>query len=133
LSAALLITANKEKIKLNPFSLSGNLYPFIDNGYGEMIEDTTGVLISVSYVNPVRISHRKRWGLFRDSSGTPVNIEIYEYFMISDNKTIVDEDLIFVFQGVKLKVTQRKPLIKYNTIIGYEYELKNLTEGSFNA
>ena len=133
MSAALLITANKEKIKLNPFSLSGNLYPLIDNGFGEMIEDTTGVLISVSYTNPVRISHRKKWGLKRDSSGTPVSIEIYEFFMISDNETIVDEDLIFTFQGVVLKVTQRKSLIKYNTIIGYEYELKNLTEGSFNA
>jgi len=133
LSAALLIRANKDKIKNNPYSLSGNLYPVIDNGYGEFLEDMGGVPVPKSYTNPVRISHRKRWGISRDSSGTPVSIEIYEYFMISDNQTVVDVGLRFSFSGANLKVTQRKPLIKYNTIIGYEYELKNLTEGNFNA
>lgn len=133
MSAALLIKANKDKIKLNSFSLSGNLYPLKDNGYGEMVENLAGVPTPKSYTNKVRISHRERWGIQKDSSGSPISIKIHEYFMISDNETIVDIGLRFTFNGVDLKVTQRKTLIKYNTIIGYEYELKNLTEDTFNA
>ena len=133
MSVALLIQANKDKIKLNPYSLSGNLYPLVDSGHGEFIEDLTAVPVPKTYTNKVRISHRERWGLQRDHTGTPVNIKIHEFFMISDNVTIVDIGLRFSYQGFNLKVTQRKPLLKYDSIICYEYELKNLTEGSFHA
>ena len=129
----MLIKYNKEKILINPFTLSGNLYPLSDNGYGRMIENKDGIPVSKSYTNPVRISFEKKWIQKRDSSGTPVAIAQRVYYMISDNTTPVDIRLEFVYNNITLKVTQRKELRKYNTLIGYEYELKNLTEENFYA
>ena len=129
----MLIKYHKERILLNPFTLSGNLYPLTNDGYGNQIEDKNGVLIPKSYVNPVRISFEKKWIQKRDTSGTPVSVEQRVYYMISDNVTPVDIRLEFVYQGITLKVMQRKELRKYNTLIGYEYELKNLTEDNFYA
>ena len=129
----MLIKYNKEKILINPFILSGNLYPLIDDGYGNMIENKNGIPVEMDYTNPVRISTYKRQVQKRDSSGTPVYVEQRVYYMISDNITPVDLRLEFVYNGISLKIMQRKELRKYNTLIGYEYELKNLTEGNFYA
>lgn len=129
----MLIKYNKEKILINPFILSGNLYPLIDDGYGNMIENKNGVPEVKTYINPVRISTYKRQVQKRNDSGTPIYVEQRVYYMISDNITPVDLRLEFVYNNISLKITQRKELRKYNTLIGYEYELKNLTGDNFYA
>jgi hypothetical protein len=131
MSAALLIRAHKEKIQINPFSLSGILYPEIDNGYGEMVDDRSVIPTSIEYDNDVRISFLKQNIQKRNSAGTSVSVEKYVYFMISDNETIVDERLEFTYNNIDLRVTQRKEIRKFETLIGYEYELKDLTEKDF--
>lgn len=133
MSSFLLRKYHKDKILINPFYLSGDLYPLINNGYNEMIENKQGTPVEKTYTNPVRISTLKKHIEKRDNTGTPVVIEKYVYFMISDYQTIVDVRLEFEYEGNTMKVTQRKPLIKYGAIHGYEYELKNLTEGNFYA
>lgn len=118
---------------INSFLLSGELRLLIDNGYGQMIEDKTNSPIIKTYENPVRISFEKKWIQKQDVSGTPVTIEKRVYYMISDYETIVDVGLEFIYHGIRLKVMQRKLLIKFGALIGYEYELKNLTEGNYIA
>jgi hypothetical protein len=113
--------------------LSGKLYPLIDNGHGNLIENRNGVPTPKSYVNPVRISTLKKTIQKKDDSGTPVSIEKYYYFMISDYETIVDLRLEFVYFSKTLKVTQRRELKKFSGVIGYEYELKDITEGVIYA
>jgi len=121
---------HKDRINLNPFTLSGDSYPLVDNGYEEDIEDKAGVPTVESYTNPVRISFQKKWikKIMEDSS--PIIYEKRVYFMISDYQTVVDIGLEFTYNSIELKVMQIKKLIKYNTLIGYEYELKDKTEGS---
>lgn len=133
MSSFLLRKYHKDKININPFSLSGNLYPLINNGHDEMIEDKQGIPVPKSYANPVRIATLKKNITKKDSTGTPVTIEKYVWFMISDWQTIVDVRLEFEYEGKTLKVTQRKEIKKFGAIHGYEYELKDLTRSNFHA
>ena len=123
----MLRIAYKKRIQINSFSLSGNLYPLVDNGHGGFNEDEDATPEEKSYTNAVRISHLKK-GIKKVESGKPFFIEQRVYYMISDYETIVDKRLEFVYNGINLKVMQRKEIIKYGFIIGYEYELKELTE-----
>jgi hypothetical protein len=131
MSAVLLVKCHKEKIKINPFILSGDLYPLKDNGYGEFVEDRNLPPIVKTYANKVRVSFLKRQIQKLDANKTPVTIEQRYYYMISDNETKIDLRLEFNYNGVVLKVKQRKELRKFNSLIGYEYELNNITEGSY--
>lgn len=133
MSAVFLRKYHKERIDINPFVLSGNLYSLIDNGCGGMIENKSAVPDIKTYTNPVRISHEKRTIQTRDNTGTPVTTEKRVYYMISDYETPVDIRLEFIYNDFNFKVLQRKKIIKYGSLIGYEYELQNLTEGRFNA
>jgi len=130
MSGAMLRKYHKERILINPFSLSGNLYPLIDNGYGENIEDKNGIPVVKNYTKPVRISYEKKWIKKIQEDSSPIIYEKRVYYMVSDYETIVDVRLEFTYNGIDLKVTQRKELRKYNTLIGYEYELKELTGGN---
>lgn len=127
MSAVLLRRAMKEKIKINPFYLNGNLYPVKDNGYGETIEDRENPE-EVYFDNPVRVGYTKKWIMTRNEGATPIYVEKRVYHMISDHETEVDIGLEFEYHDeVVLKIMNRKVLRKYETIIGYEYEMKDLT------
>ena len=56
----MLRIAYKKRIQNNPFSLSGDLYPLVDNGHGGYNEDTDATPEVKSYTNDVRISHLKK-------------------------------------------------------------------------
>jgi len=126
MSAAMLRTANKQKIALNPFSLSGDLYPLVDNGHGRYNENKDAVPELKIYTNNVRISFTTK-PIRKIENGSPIYIQQRVYFMISDYETLVDNRLEFVYNGTRLKVIQRRELRKYNSLIGYEYELKELS------
>lgn len=127
MSAVLLRRAWKEKININPFLLSGILYPVIDNGYGEMIENRENGE-EAYFDSPVRVGYTKKWIMKRDEGSTPIYVERRVYHMISDHETEVDIGLEFEYKDeVKLKVLNRKVIRKYETIIGYEYEMKDIT------
>ena len=128
MSAALLISAMKEKIQINPFSLSGTLSDVIDNGYGELIEDSRATPEEIIYENPVRVGYTKKWIKTRNEGTTPLYVEKRVYHMISDNETPVDIGLEFEYNGFDLKVMNRKELRKFNSLIGYEYEMKVLSQ-----
>lgn len=129
----MLIIAYKKRIQNNPFTLSGVLYPLVDNGYGEMIEDKQGISVNKSYTNHVRISTKKRWTLDQKDNKTPVTTDITVWYMISDNETAVDIRLYFTYANFNFKITQRKKIIKHGVLIGYEYELKDVTEDNYNG
>ena len=133
MNADMLIKAFKNRIQINPFILSGNLYPLVDNGDGEMIEDTAATPTLKRYTNPVRISTRDKWMLDRRLHTTPVTSQLLDWYMVSDNETVVDERLEFTYANMDFKVTQRKEQRKHGELIGYEYELKDLTEGETYA
>jgi hypothetical protein len=132
MSAAILRTLNKQKIALNPFSLSGDLYPLIDNGHGRYNENKNAVPEVKTYTNNVRISFTTK-SIRKIENGSPIYIQQRVYFMISDYETIVDNRLEFDYYGVMLKVIQRRDLRKDSSLIGYEYELKELTEAVLYA
>ena len=133
MNADMLIKAFKDRIKINPYTLNGNLYPLVDNGDGEMIEDKDATPEEKSYTNPVRISTRDKWMLERQLHTTPVTGQLLDWFMVSDNETVVDKRLEFTYSNMDFKVTQRKEQKKHGELIGYEYELKDLTEGNTYA
>lgn len=133
MSAKILKKTFKDRIKINPFTLTGNLYPLVDNGDGDMIEDRNATPESKSYTKHVRISTRKKWVMEKKHDQTPVNTQIFDWYMISDNETIVDERLEFTYHNMNFKVTKRKENRKYGEVIGYEYELKDITEDSTYA
>lgn len=127
--ANILINIFRNKINLNPFYLTGLLYPLIDNGYSALVENRSGIPETKIYTLPVRISTKKKAIKKTNSDNTPV---VYEdvYMMVSDINTIVDERLEFIYKEVTLKVIKRVPQRKYGILIGYEYELKDITEGN---
>jgi hypothetical protein len=125
----MLIKANKDRIQLNPFILSGVLYPLIDLGNDETGEDRSATSDPKNYTNPVRISTRKRWMLNKNEKDTPVNTQLFDWYMISDNETLIDEQLEFTYQDMDFKVTNIREINKYGELIGYEYELTDITEG----
>jgi hypothetical protein len=129
LSAAILRNAWKEKINQNPFSLSVTVYPVKDNGYGNDVEDKDSSPDTVKYTNSVRVGFRKKHIRKMDESGTPIYLERRVYFMVSDHETEIDIGLEFTYQGVSLKVMQRREIRKHSSLIGYEYELKEQTTG----
>jgi len=132
MSAAMLRTLNKEKIALNPFSLSGDLYPLVDNGHGRYNENKNAIPEVKTYTNNVRISFTTK-SIRKIENGSPIYIQQRVYFMISDYETLVDNRLEFDYYGVMLKVIQRRDLRKDSSLIGYEYELKELTEAVLYA
>lgn len=132
MSAALLISALKEKIAINPFSLSGNLYPLESNGHGGTRENKNGTPSIISYDSDVRISFQIK-KIHKIVKSEVLYFEKRVYFMLSDSLTAVSVRLEFDYNGVTLKVMQRKELRKYNTLIGYEYELEEITEGVLYA
>lgn len=132
MSAALLISALKEKIGINPFSLSGVLYPLESNGHGGFRENKNTTPAAMEYTNSVRIGFQIK-KIRKVEKDEALYFEKRVYFMLSDNLTPVDIRLEFDYNGVTLKVMQRKELRKYNTVIGYEYELDELTEGALYA
>lgn len=131
--ASMLIDAHKKRIQNNPFNLSGNLYPLKSDGYEGFIEDKNGVPVLKTYTNPVRISTRKPWTMEKKDGETPVNTDIFVWYMVSDNKTIIDVRLYFTYNEFNFKVTNRKVLRKHGFLFGHEYELEDVTEGVFNA
>lgn len=114
------------KIGINPFQLSGALYPLIDNGHGSVREDRAAIPEPKIYTNPVRISKTKGPVKKTNDNTTP---PVYEetYFMVSDHLTLVDVRLEFTYNDMKFKVMKREPLAKYG-FIGYQYELDDITE-----
>lgn len=130
MSAPILIRENKNKIRINPFKLSGNLYPLVYNQQGSYIEDRNSEPEKITYNNDVRIGFQIK-KIKKIENGNVLFYEQKVYFMLSDNETVVAKGLEFEYRNIKLKVIQRKELIKFNTIIGYEYELKDITEGNY--
>ena len=127
MSAKIMIDSFKKKIQFNPFYLIGVLYPLIDNGNDSFIEDRTVTPENKVYNYPVRISTKeKNIKKTKDNSTPYTNEEVF--FMVSDNRTVVDERLEFNYNENSFKITKRIPIRKYNDIIGYEYELKDITE-----
>lgn len=126
-----LLIAQSEKIQNNPFFLSGDLYPLIDNGYGGLIEDYSDTPAPISYTNPVRISTVKKQIKQNKTDSSPY-VTVEKHIMISDKNTIVDLRLEFFYNGLKLKVMTREKLIKFGEIFGYQYELNNITQENFN-
>lgn len=116
----------KHDININPFQLTGYLYPEIDNGYGSMIRDPAGVPVLTNYANPVRISTEKRYIKKTNDNQTPETYEKRIYFMLSDYETQVDTKLEFEYNGINLRVKKVRDLIKFGDIIGYEYELEEV-------
>lgn len=116
----------QQGININPFILSGVLYPLVDNGYGSSREDRSAIPDPKSYTNPVRIAKKKKSVKKTNDNNTP---PVYEevYYMESDYETIVDERLEFAYQGMKFKVMKREALARTD-IIGYQYELDDITE-----
>lgn len=128
MSAVLLRKAHKKRILINPFYLSGILPDVVDNGYGEMIEAEGASPAEVIFDNPVRIGYTKKWIMKRNEGNTPIYVEKRVYHMISDHETEIDVGLEFEYRdGVNLKVKNRKVLRKFNNIIGYEYEIQDIT------
>ena len=121
-----LISAYKKKIEINSFYLSGVLYPLINNGHDNFIEDRSATPEEKSYVNPVRISTVKKPIKKTKADSTPYGYEDV-FIMVSDNETIIVERLEFNYQNNRLKIIKRDPKIKYGTIFGYEYELSDIT------
>ena len=127
MSAKIMIDSFKKKIQFNPFYLIGVLYPLIDNGNDSFIEDRAVTPENKVYNYPVRISTKKKNIKKTKDNSTPyTNEEVF--FMVSDNRTVVDERLQFNYNENSFKITKRIPIRKYNDIIGYEYELKDITE-----
>lgn len=114
------------KININPFQLSGVLYPLVDNEHGSVREDRAAIPESKIYTNPVRIAKTKGSVKNTNDNTTP---PVYEetYFMVSDHNTLVDVRLEFNYNDMKFKVMKREPLAKLG-IIGYQYELDDITE-----
>jgi hypothetical protein len=123
--------AVKKNIQNNPFSLSGDLYNVIDNGYGQNIEDRSSPAVEKSYANDVRIFRIRKNVKQIANSETPY---IYEevYHMQSDHETPVDVRLEFSYNEFKFKVKNRWPIIKYGGLVGYQYELDEITEQEIN-
>ena len=126
MSAILLRKLNQEKILANPFTLSGNLYPVIGNGYGSFIRQPGALPVIKTYTNPVRISTEKSAIKRTLDNGTPYITEQRVYYMISDYLTLVDIGLEFVYNDINLRVKKIRELIKYGQLIGYEYELEEI-------
>ena len=126
-SINLLKQGIKNKIQINPFSLSGSIYPQKDNGYGQQIDDLSASAVATSYTNDIRIFRKKKNVKVTNEINTPYTYEEI-YYMISDYETIVDTRLIFTYNSIKLVVKTREPIIKYGAIIGYQYELDEITE-----
>ena len=127
MSAKIMIDSFKKKIQLNPFYLTGILYPLIDNENDSFIEDRTATPGNKIYTNPVRISTKNKNIKKTEADSTPYTFEEV-FFMVSDNETVVDERLEFNYKENSFKITKRIPVRKYNDIIGYKYELKDITE-----
>ena len=117
----------KDDIQNNPFSLVGNLYLLKDNGYGSNVEDTNKPSVEKSYTNDVRIFRKKRGVKTTNANKTPYTYEEI-YYMLSDYETVVDTKLIFIYNDIRFRVKTREPIIKYGSIIGYQYELDETTE-----
>lgn len=117
----------QQGININPFILTGDLYPLINNGHDSFIEDRTAVPEIKTYTSPVRVAKKKKAVKKTNDKNTP---SLYEevYYMESDYETIVDERLEFSYQGMKFKVVKREPLARTD-IIGYQYELDDITQG----
>ena len=127
MSAKIMIDSFKKKIQINPFYLTGILYPLIDNENDSFIEDRAITPENKIYTNPVRISTKNKNIKKTEADSTPYTFEKV-FFMVSDNETVVDERLEFNYKENSFKITKRIPVRKYNDIIGYEYELKDITE-----
>jgi len=122
-----LIKGIEKKIEINPFVLTGVLYPLKSNNNDSFIEDREAAPDPKVYTNPVRIAKTKRPVKKTDDSSTPPVFE-ETYFLISDNETLVDIRLEFDYEGMKFKVMKREPLKKHGIIIVYQYELNDITE-----
>jgi hypothetical protein len=117
----------KEKIKNNPYSLSGVVYPQVDNGYGTMIENRAGVPTAKTYTNQVRIYRvKKAVKQIINNNAVYFYEEIHE--MQSDSDTVVDTRLEFTYNAIKFRVKLCEPIIKFGGIIGYQYEIDDITE-----
>lgn len=128
MSDIILQKLTKQNINRNPFKLSGILYSLIDNGYGEMIEDRAAPVVK-NYVNPVRIFRKKKLIKSTMDNSTPY---VYEdvYYLLSDYETEVDVRLEFEYNFIKFKIKTKEKLIKYEKIIGFQYELDEITEAN---
>ena len=125
MSAELLRQGVVDKIAINPFVLTGLLYATKDNGYGTLIRDLSSPPEEKTYSNPVRIGTTKKPIKKTLDADTPI---VYEnvYFMLSDWETVVDEKLEFLYFGVSLRVEKTRPLVKFDEVFGYEYELREV-------
>jgi hypothetical protein len=121
----------KNKILNNSFDLTGDLYPLVDNGYGQYIENRSGVAIEKTYTNPVRIYRIKKAVKKLNDTETPYIFEEV-YNMQSDHETAVDVRLEFFYNGLKFKIKSRESLVKFGGVIGYQYELDEITEQAAN-
>lgn len=120
----------RDDILINPFQLSGNLYPEIINNYGSLIRDPSGIPVVKTYDHPVRISTRKSPIKETLDKQTPEVYETKIYIMLSDYETIVDIKLEFEYNGLNFRVKKSRDLIKLGEIFGYEYELEEVGAGS---
>jgi hypothetical protein len=127
-----LVKGCENKIRLNPFYLTGKLYPLKGNDYNNPIEDRTATPQEIRYLNPVRISTIKKPIKKTKDTTTPVTYEDV-FIMVSDNETIVAERLEFNYQNNTLKIIKRVPIRKYQETFEYEYELKDITSGAVYA
>ena len=123
MSLAAARAAEEQRISLNPYTITYDVYSYVDNGYGKMVKDS----VASSASNTVRIAFERRPLRDVTNDNTPVTYQRVMYLVSRYNEEI-PQDVTFTYNGQTFKTRGSEPIHFFGGIVRRRNLLDEVTQ-----